>query len=160
MIDSLEYRKTIGLFATGVTLIASGDGEGMRVMTANAVTSLSLEPLLILFCVHKQANLLQAVRATQGFSINMLRQDQAPLSNYFAGAWQEDEPPPFQFTPWQGGPFLEGCLAALGCELHEMIPGGDHLIVVGRAVAAYQEQTMDDPLLFYNGRYRRLGSEQ
>ena len=113
-IDLQEFRQTIGAFATGVTVIAA-DVEGeVHAMTANAVSSLSLDPLLLLVCLGKQTRMSALLERTNGFSINILREEQQALSNFFAGAWKQDSPPPFRFVSWEGGPRLEGCLAALG----------------------------------------------
>src|SRR5512139_2103441 len=133
-VDHREYRHTIGMFATGVTAIAAGQEDHLHIMTANAVTSLSLDPLLLLFCVSKDARMSKHLRDHPTFSVNILRQDQADLSPYFAGIWKGEEPPHFDLTPWHGACRLEGCLASVCCELHEMHDGGDHWIVVGRAI--------------------------
>jgi flavin reductase (DIM6/NTAB) family NADH-FMN oxidoreductase RutF len=155
-IDPRQYRQMIGLFATGVTVIAAKHGDEIRAMTANAVTSLSLDPLLLLVCVGKKAQMAEHLIPEMGFSVNILREDQQVLSTYFAGSWQEPAPPPFRFVPWQGKPRLEGCLASLGCEVYERIEGGDHWIVVGRVTALHRGIEPHLPLLFYAGRYAQL----
>lgn len=155
-VDSRAYRKVAGTIAKGVTVIAAGEGENLRAMTASAVTSVSLEPMLNLFCVHKKARLAEALRREQRFTVNILRREQKTLSNYFAGMWEEAMPPEFEFTSWHGFSLLENCAAAVGCELHEMLEGGDHWIVIGRIVAVHQAQEPIEPLLFYRGRYREL----
>jgi flavin reductase (DIM6/NTAB) family NADH-FMN oxidoreductase RutF len=156
MINGRDFRNTIGLFATGVTVIASGTDDDLRAMTANAVTSLSLEPLLLVVAVHKKARLAQMLQAGYGFSVNILRQEQKDLSNYFAGGWQKEKPPPFRFVPWQGASRLEGCLASIGCNLHQLLEGGDHWIAVGEVVALYKARNVKNPLIFYQGRYKEL----
>src|SRR3989304_5598960 len=97
------FREVIGLFATGVTVIAAESEGEIHGMTANAVASLSLEPTLVLACVNKRALLGDILSRAKGFSINILREDQKALSTYFAGAWSEKTPPPFRFVPWEGG---------------------------------------------------------
>lgn len=158
-IDTLAYRHTIGLFATGVTVIASGEGADLRAMTANAVTSLSLDPMLLIVCVHKQARLAAELQKQSGFSLNILRQEQQDLSNYFAGGWKEETLPEFEFVPWHGGPRLKGCIAAIGCEHHEILEGADHWIVVGKVVALHRSDGSQNPLIFFRGRYRELAAE-
>ena len=134
-IDPKEFRRTVGQFVTGVTVIAA-DLEGKtRAMTANAFTSLSLDPPLVLFCVAKKAHLGEVIYSVKGFSVNILTIDQQPLSQYFAGGWKEPTPPPFTFEPWEGGPKLAGVSAALGCTIETIHEGGDHFIVVGRVLA-------------------------
>jgi len=159
-IDPREFRRTIGAFATGVTVIAADvDGE-VHAMTANAVSSLSLEPTLVLVCVGKKARLSALLDQTKGFSINILREEQRALSNYFAGGWQQDNPPPFRFVACEGGPRLEGCLASLGCVHHQILEGGDHWIVIGRVVALHMGIEPREPLLFYGGRYGGLDTSE
>jgi flavin reductase (DIM6/NTAB) family NADH-FMN oxidoreductase RutF len=155
-LDPKSFRQTIGQFATGVTVIVAQMGEEVLAMTANAVSSLSLDPTLVLFCPAKKANMAQALDTLTGFSVNILREDQQALSTYFAGAWKEQPPPPFRFVPWAGAPRLEGCLAALGCERHQVVEAGDHWIVIGRVVALHQGLEPRRPLLFYGGKYGRI----
>ena len=160
MINGRNFRNTIGLFATGVTVIVSGEGNEVRAMTANAVSSLSLDPMLLMIGVHKKARLAEMLQAGQGFTVNILCQEQKELSNYFAGGLKaEDELPQFTFIPWQGAPRLAGCLAAIGCELYELLEGGDHWIAVGKVVALYQAEDTRRPLLFYKARYRALAAD-
>ena len=155
-IDGRAFRQTMGEFATGVTLVATEADGQVRAMTANAFTSLSLDPPLVLFCVSKTSRTGQLMRAVKGFSINILRQDQQALAVYFAGAWKEPTRPLFRFVTWEGGPRLEGCAAALGCAIHSIVEGGDHWIVIGRVIGLYQDPEGRHPLVFFRGRYARL----
>ena len=155
-IDIRAFRQTVSQFVTGVTVIATEvDGE-IRAMTANAFTSLSLDPPLVLFCAGKTSKTGQLVHAAEGFSVNILRQDQQALSTYFAGAWDQASRPPFHFVAWDGGPRLEGCAAALGCAIHAIVEGGDHWIVVGRVLALHHGVEPRHPLVFFSGRYGSL----
>lgn len=158
-IDPRDYRNIIGVLATGVTVVAAGDGDHLHAMTANAVTSLSLDPPLLLFCVRKEARMVEVLEKAGGFSVNILRDGQQSLSTYFAGGWTEPGPPPFRFAAWEGSPRLEGCAASIGCVFHDRIEGGDHWIVVGRVVALAQGEEPRRPLLFFAGKYRRLDAE-
>jgi len=155
-LDPLTFRQTMGLFPTGVTVIAARAGDEVHAMTANAVTSLSLDPMLVIFCAGKQTRMAELIRQAAGFSINILRDEQQALSTYFAGGWREAKPPPFRFVPWEGVPRLQGCAAALSCTAHQLAEGGDHWIVVGRVVALHQGIEPRRPLVFFGGRYGRL----
>ena len=155
-IDPKEFRHTVGHFVTGVTVIAADIDGTTRGMTANAFTSLSLDPPLVLFCVAKKAHLGQVIYSATGFSVNVLTIDQQPLSQYFAGGWKEATPPPFRFDPWEGGPKLAGVAAALGCAVETIHEGGDHFIVVGRVLALYRAEPAAQPLVFNAGRYTAL----
>ncbi|OGO68923.1 MAG: hypothetical protein A2Z37_05060 [Chloroflexi bacterium RBG_19FT_COMBO_62_14] len=150
------FREVIGLFATGVTVIAAESEGEIHGMTANAVASLSLEPTLVLACVNKRALLGDILSRAKAFSINILREDQKALSTYFAGAWSEKTPPPFRFVPWEGGPRLEGCAAALSCRVWDLIEGGDHWIVIGLVLSLHRGIDPIRPLLFYGSEYRRI----
>src|SRR3954447_21403220 len=101
-IDPRDFRHTVGHFATGVTVIATEAEGATRAMTANAFTSLSLDPALVLFCVKKTAHMAAVIRQASGFSVNMLAHDQQDLSTFFAGGWKQPDPPPFSFTTWDG----------------------------------------------------------
>ncbi|MFQ5945120.1 MAG: flavin reductase family protein [Anaerolineae bacterium] len=158
-LDGNQFRQTIGLFATGVTVVAAEAGDQVHGMTANAVASLSLDPLLMLVCVNKSARMAGFLEEAEGFSINILREEQRALSTYFARGWKEAAPPPFRFVPWEGGPRLEGCAAALGCAAEEFYTGGDHWIVVGRVLASHRGVEPVRPLLFFAGRYSQLDAD-
>lgn len=167
-LDPRAFRNTLGLFATGVTVIVARAGDEVHAMTANAVSSLSLDPMLVLFCPSKKARLAQLLDKITGFTVNILREDQEALSTYFAGGWKQPAPPPFRLVPWEsapqneaqtdaaGAPRLEGCLASLRCDLHQVVEGGDHWIVIGRVVALHQGIEPRRPLLFYGGQYRSV----
>lgn len=159
VIDSRAFRNTIGLFATGVTIVAVEIKGEIYGMTANAVTSVSLAPLLLLVCVQKEAHLMQFLRQADRFSINILNEDQADLSSFFANMWPQPEPPPFTFNPWLGAPRLEGIIGAIVCRTTEIIEGGDHWIVMGQPVGLYQAENPANPLLFYRGKYRQILDE-
>jgi len=159
-IDPREFRHTVGQFVTGVTVIAADIDGSVRGMTANAFTSLSLDPPLVLFCVAKKAHLAQVIHRASGFSVNVLRQEQQNLSTYFAGGWKEPEPPPFTFEPWQGGPLLSDSGAALGCAVETIHEGGDHFIVIGRVQAMYRRPGPWAPLVFATGKYVSLAEEK
>jgi len=159
-IDPRALRNAIGLFATGVTVVAAQHGDHVHAMTANGVTSLSLRPALLILCVSKQAKMAAELELGCPFSINILRADQQTLSNYFAGQWLDHDPPHFDFDPWEATPRLQHCAAALACEVDSQIEGGDHWIIVGRVRAAYRPAELPDPLVFYGGKYRRLAPQE
>ncbi len=154
LLDSRRYRDTVGLFATGVAVIVARAGEEAVAMTVNAVSSVSLDPMLVLFCPGKASRFAGNMDALQGFSVNILRQEQQALSTYFAGGWKETSPPPFRLVPALHAPRLEGSLASLDCTLHQVIDAGDHWIVLGRVCDVHQGIPPRQPLLFFGGRYR------
>lgn len=155
-VEAADFRRVMGLFATGVTVLAAQHGEDIHGMTANAVSSVSLDPLIVLACVGKGARMNTFIERSGGFSINILSEDQEALSRYFAGAWKLATPPEFRFTAWEGGPRLVASVASLGCRLDRSVDAGDHWIMLGRVVALHEGDPSARPLVFFSGRYRRL----
>ena len=155
-LDARRFRDTLGLFATGVAVIvAHADGEVLA-MTANAVSSLSLDPMLVMFCPGKKSKLAQHIHRLSSFTINILRQEQEALSTYFAGGWKQPTPPPFRLVPWRGAPRLEGSLASIGCEPWQVVEVGDHWMVIGQVLELHTGIPPHHPLLFHSGRYREM----
>ena len=155
-INSREFRNVMGLFATGVTVLAVEIEGEIYGMTANAITSVSLEPLLILVCVQKEAHMAAYLQQVRQFSMNILNETRDDLSNYFAGIWADPTPPEFAFEPWVCGPRLTCAIGALACRIEQFIEGGDHWIVIGAVVDLYQAESPATPLLYYRGQYRKL----
>lgn len=156
MIDQREFRNTLGRFATGVAIVAVEMPDGVHAMTANAVCALSLDPPQILFCPNRKGRLAQMMPQVQRFAVSFLREDQQALSNYFAGAWKEAQPPPYRFVHDHGAPRLEGALAAVVCEKQAVHEGGDHLLVIGNVIGLHQGLEPHRPLLFFKGQYRGM----
>lgn len=157
MLDPKQYLDTIGSFATGVTVITTEHESQLRGMTATGVTSLSLSPMLIIVCIAKKAKIADVLQTGQSFSVSILREEQAVISNHFAGAIKKQEQEPeIRFARWEGGSRLEGCLAALGCRVAQIHEGGDHWIVVGEVLHLYHGVEPRQPLLYFRGRYGRL----
>ncbi len=146
------FRETLGLFATGVSVIATEVDGQTHAMTANAVSSLSLDPMLVLFCPAKRARFSQLVPRASGFSINFLREEQEALSTYFAGVWKDPAPPRPRVV-------LEGCLASLICGKRDVHDAGDHWLVTLEVRAVHRGIEPLKPLLFYRGKYRRMDAK-
>ncbi len=125
-------------------------------MTANAVSSLSLDPLLVLFCPAKRARFSQTLPRAAGFSINFLRDEQEALSTYFAGSWTETAPPKYRFVETDELPRLEGSLASLICTKRDVYEAGDHWLVTLEVRQLHRGVEPLRPLLFFRGKYRRV----
>ena len=152
-----NYRSTIGLFATGVTvLIIEHEGE-VRCMTANAVSSLSLEPVQLLVCPSKNASFAEFLQEGTHFTVNVLGIHQEDLSNYFAGAKTEAEDNQQHydnlFSESFSAPRLKDCIASFACRISKQYDGGDHWIVVGEVIDLYKNDKNPEPLLFFGGKY-------
>jgi len=155
-LDQKAFREALGLYATGVAVIATTVEDQVHAMTANAVSSLSLEPMLVLFCPAKRARFSQLLQRADGFSINFLRDEQEALSTYFAGGWKEPVPPSHRFVSTDGLPRLEGCLGSLICTKRDVHDGGDHWLVIVEVRRIHRGIDPLRPLLFYRGKYRRV----
>ncbi len=158
-IDPKEFRDTLGRFATGVTVVTARNGGLQRGMTANAFSSLSLDPPLVLVCVDHKASFLGLVQEAKKFAINFLAEDQRSASDWFAGKGRdaEDQFADIPFEACENGcPRLAGALSVLECETHEEFICGDHTILIGRVTRIHTEEVARPPLLFYGGAYRKM----
>ena len=150
-------RAAMSLFPTGVTVITTGRGEETEGMTANAVISVSLEPLLFLVSVHKDARLNRRIREEGYYAVNLLAADQEGLSKLFASPERSSGPSALHSLGGghgrTGAPLAAGALAAIECELETVYPGGDHDLFLGRVVAVHMGDTRKGPLVFHEGSY-------
>jgi flavin reductase (DIM6/NTAB) family NADH-FMN oxidoreductase RutF len=148
-----RFRAVMGNFPTGVAVVTAMGPNGAVGLTANAVCSLSLDPLLLLVCFDNRARTLQVVRDTRRFGVNMLAAGQERIARRFASKLPEAEK--FAGVPHaihDGIPVLEDALAWVGCGLTELVPGGDHTIGIG-AVEAAEAGPPAPPLVWFRGRY-------
>lgn len=153
-VDQRSFRKALGCFATGVTVVTSSHPETQAPagVTVSAFSSLSLEPALVLFCLGKQTSSIETFRRNGHFAINVLAESQRDLSIRFASR-SEDKWAGMTFGTGLGGvPILEGCLATLECKLVSTIDGGDHVIFVGE-VQNLTHQEGGQPLIYFRGAY-------
>jgi 3-hydroxy-9,10-secoandrosta-1,3,5(10)-triene-9,17-dione monooxygenase reductase component len=150
--DPELFREVFGRFATGVAVITSAGPAGAGGMTANAICSLSLEPLLALVCFENAARTLPIVRESGRFAVNVLASTQAHLAGVFASKLPESEKlDGVEHRVEHGVPLIEGALAWAACDLRELIAGGDHTIAIGEVTAMGLGD--GEPLLWYAGRY-------
>jgi 3-hydroxy-9,10-secoandrosta-1,3,5(10)-triene-9,17-dione monooxygenase reductase component len=152
-----RYRAVMGHFATGVTVITVTGPDGPLGMTANAVCSLSLDPLLLLVCFDNGARTLPIVRERERFGVNVLAAGQERLARVFASKAPESRK--FADVPHsvlEGIPVIEGVLAWVGCTLERLIPAGDHTIGIGAVIAAELGPRPAEPLVWYRGAYGSL----
>jgi flavin reductase (DIM6/NTAB) family NADH-FMN oxidoreductase RutF len=148
-----RFRDVMGRFATGVTVVTGSTPDGPVGMTANAVCSLSLDPVLLLVCFDNDARTLPVVRDTGRFGVNVLAAGQEDLARLFASKRPEREKfAGIPHTVNDGIPVIEGVLAWVGCRLERLVPGGDHTIGIGAVEAA--EAGHGEPLLWFRGSYR------
>ncbi len=150
---ALAFRRTLGMFATGVTVLTVRAGDQVHGMTANAFTSVSLRPPLVLVSVDRRARLSNLLHEGTRFGVNVLEAGQAALSDMFAGRAVEGAPEP-RFELVHDTPLVEGALAHLVARVVRSYWGGDHSLFLGQV--EYARYGEGEPLLFHGGRYERL----
>ncbi|MFH8476732.1 flavin reductase family protein [Streptomyces sp. NPDC018000] len=169
--DVKELRRALAEFATGVTVVTVG-GTFPRGMTANSFTSVSMDPPLLLVCVHNDAVMRQALRPARHFGVSVLSAAQEAVARRFADDSRPAGLPQFDAVGWTPGvttsvPLIDGALARFECEKWRVYDGGDHTILVG-AVLGWNRRpvvgagstapgTAEDALLFFRGRFREHG---
>ncbi len=152
-----EFRQALGSFATGVTVITTRGEEHAYGMTANAFSSVSLDPPLVLVCVISGTTGAEMIEQNEAFTVNILGADQEPISRYFS--WKDRPRGREAFAEIAhrlgatGCPILDGVAAHLDCRLAARHEAGDHLIYIGE-VQALSVAGDVQPLLFHAGRYR------
>lgn len=156
-IDPQELRRVMGHFVTGVTIVTTMDKAGTPYgLTANAFTSLSLNPPLVLVCIDKAVQCYSCFEESKVFAVNVLGEDQEELSRRFATRGIEK----FSGIKWHkgesGAALLEGAISHVECQVVHSYDGGDHTIYVGEIVRA--TGAGDRPLIFFKGQYGRLPS--
>ncbi len=154
-IDTSLFRQVAGRFATGVTVITTGEGGRFHGMTANAFATVSLSPMLVLVCVDKTAHTYPVLHQSQVFAVNILSEKQEALARVFADKDSQDSHNlngvSYHFGR-TGVPLLDGCTAYLECRVVNQHGGGDHTIFVGEVEDAVLGED-DRPLLYYRSGY-------
>ena len=157
-LDPERYRTVFGHFATGVAVITCAGQAGTGGMTANAVCSVSLDPLLLLVCFEQSARTLPLVRDTGRFAVNVLRAGSEDVARVFASKVPEREKlQGMEHRLEEGMPVLDAALAWVVCDLRELVPAGDHEIAIGEVLA--MDVADGEPLLWYEGTYRKLAEQ-
>lgn len=156
-VDPAEFRRVLGHFASGVTLVTTVDEAGPTGFACQSFASLSLDPPLVAFMVARTSTTWPRIAAAGTFCVNILGADQGPLCRAFAVSGADKfagvEWTP---TPVTGTPRLTGTPAWIDCAITAVHTGGDHLIVVGRVEALGTDDTDTEPLLFHRGRFGRF----
>jgi len=160
-ISQADFRKAMGSFATGVTVITVDQEGEVHGMTANAFTSVSLDPLLVLVCVDHRARTHAHLQAKKRFGVNVLAENQRAISEYYACASathqnaEQEAGARFERTS-HGTPVLHGALAYLECRLHSAEDAGDHTIFIAEVEDVVVRE--GSPLLYFRGNYRKIGA--
>jgi flavin reductase (DIM6/NTAB) family NADH-FMN oxidoreductase RutF len=161
-VDQQLLRSVLGTFATGVTVVTVG-GLVPHGMTANAFTSVSLDPPLVLVCVDRDAVMHDSMLTVGSFAVSILAADQEKVARHFANRWRPRGLPQFDPVDWTpgsntGAPLISQALAWFECELWRTYDGGDHSIFIGQLLSV-QRHDAQEALLFYGGKFCQLSQE-
>lgn len=158
-VDSRSFRKALGCFATGVTVVTTvnPDDNSPVGVTVSAFSSLSLEPPLVLFCLGNKTSSLAAYKDSGRFVINILAEGQRDLSIRFAGRSEDKWAGVVSEAGAGGVPVLSGCIGNLECKLVNTVDGGDHVIFIGE-VETIHYQEGGSPLIYFRGAYMDNGN--
>ena len=162
-VDPAAFRLAAGRFPAGIVVVSAALDGVPHIMTVSAFTSVSLDPLLVLFCAEKIARFHDAVLAAGSWAVSVLDEDSEKISRWLSTrgrplAGQLDAVPHHP-GPLTGAPILDRALSALECRTTAVHDGGDHSIVVGEVIGVSGPRSPGRPLLYYAGRYRRLDDE-
>lgn len=157
-IDEAAFRRTMGCFATGVTVVTALDADARPLgLTVNSFSSVSLAPPLVLFSLARDTKCFEALSVAAGFAVNMLSLDQQDLCDLFAGPAENK----FAGLDWMpgrtGAPLLAGCIARAECTTRHRYDGGDHVILVGE-VQALDVLSDAAPLIYYRSAYATVAA--
>jgi flavin reductase (DIM6/NTAB) family NADH-FMN oxidoreductase RutF len=153
--DPAEFRAAMGELPTGVTVVSAAGAEGPAGATANAVASLSIEPMLMLACLDRGSRTLLAVQAANRFGISVLHAGQEELARAFATkAPVADKWRGVAWSERDGIPAIDDALVWIACDLRDVIAGGDHVIVTGEVTDLARGE--GEPLVFHRGEYGAL----
>lgn len=158
--DRKALRTVLGAFATGVTVVTAEGDDAPHGMTANAFTSVSLDPPLVLVCVDHDAVMHQVLSTTGHFGVSVLAGEQEAIARHFADRWRVLGAAEFDAVDWQPGPLtgvplISDALASLECQVWRSYDGGDHTIFLGRLLSV-ERRTDGEVLAFFDGRFCHL----
>ncbi len=160
VIDSATFRRVMGHFVTGVTVMTALDGDRPFGITVNALSSVSLEPPLVMVALDRRRFLTPIVRTAGRYAVCILSEDQQDLSDCFAGAPVEPGREAFCGAAWHPGPtglpLIDGAIATLECTVVQTFSAGDHDLFIGRVDSLDNDHLHAMPLLYYRRRYLRI----
>ena len=154
------FRRVMGHFVTGVTVVTTLTDDGPQGITVNALSSISLDPPLVMVALDRRRFITPSVRRTGRYAVNVLAEDRQALSDCFAGAPVEPGRDAFCGATWTPGatglPLLDGAIATLECTVAETFQAGDHELFIGRVDAMANVEPHPMPLLYYRRQYLRI----
>lgn len=155
-----DFRTVMGQFATGVTIVTALDGDRPQGITVNALTSVSLDPAIVMIALDRRRFIVPTIDASRRYAVNILAEGQQWLSDCFAGANVTPNRDAFCGAAWRPGqfglPLLEGAIAAMECEVLERFEVGDHYLYIGAVQGLALDEPGAPPLLYHRRRYLRI----
>jgi flavin reductase len=152
-----SFRKLMSCFATGITIVTVHDKKlGPVGLTVNSLTSVSLKPPLVLFCLDKSAHLYPVLSRSTTFAVNILGEDQEDISRYFADYRRYQKPQNLWEPQSMPCPLLRHTLGWMICKKTVSYQGGDHTIFLGRVIKLHIRRARKNPLLYFHSRYQKL----
>jgi flavin reductase (DIM6/NTAB) family NADH-FMN oxidoreductase RutF len=162
-VDPAAFRRAAGQIPTGIVVVSTSLNGSGHAMTVSAFTSVSLEPLLVLFCAEKIARFHDAVLTAGFWAVSVLDEESEKAARWLATRGRplhgQLDTTPHHPGPQTGAPILDGALSAMECRTYAVHEGGDHSIVVGEVLGVTEPAGEGGPLLYHAGRYRRLAPE-
>ena len=154
-VDDRQFRNAMGKFATGVTVLTTSQEGDIHGMTANAFMSVSLDPKLVVISIGEKVKILNKIKKSKIFTVNILAADQQEVSMVFAGQIKDCE---VAFDRLDEKPVIPGAIAQIACEVSAEHVEGDHTLFIGKVTDIHLEDK--EPLIFYSGKYRSLIQEK
>lgn len=160
-VEPHAFRAAMGHFATGVAIVGASDRDGVPYgSTANAITSVSLDPPLLLVCMRRESVTLDMLRKAGYFSVSMLDARQAAIAQRFARTSTPNGWDGIAFHHGaHGAPVIDAALATIEASIHDIADGGDHEIVIGRTLRVDHPELHVAPLVFYRGAFAAIGAQ-
>jgi flavin reductase (DIM6/NTAB) family NADH-FMN oxidoreductase RutF len=159
-VPTADFRTVMGQFATGVTVVTTLDGTSPQGITVNALTSVSLDPPIVMVALDRKRFIVPAIDASRRYAVNVLAEDQQWLSDCFAGANVTPNRDAFCGASWRPGatglPLVAGAIATLECGVEGRFEVGDHYLYVGRVEACSLDEPEAPPLLYHRKHYLRI----
>ncbi len=152
--DDLLFRKTMGKFATGITVVTSTHNNEVRGMTVNAFMSVSLHPRLIVVSIDEKASMYERLQSTKQFGVSILNEKQKDMSMIFAKQKNTDREIDFDYL--DGVPVLKNSLATLACRVYDQVKAGDHMLLIGEVTDLQVNEHEEEPIIYYSSKYREL----
>ncbi|MBS4172969.1 flavin reductase family protein [Bacillus sp. FJAT-49736] len=150
--DQRDFRNAMGNFATGITVVTTEMDGKIEGMTVNAFMSVSLDPMLVVVSVDKQAPMYDILQQTKKYAVSILREDQEDLSMIFAD--QIPGKDVVEFDRLDGQPVLTNAITTVACEVQDMVKAGDHMLFIGKVTDISIQE--GNPLLYFGGKYHHV----